>query len=152
MRPFFDNGSDLFRLRELGRAWIGTPFCQNSAVRGQGVSCHMLVAAVLEETGALPPRQYLQGCPGGARAKRRRTMEAWIDENLPELAASTEPVAAGDVVTFTFGHIGLLIPGERGKIELLHALADNGARVDDFMDATWLAKVSRCWRPMAPLV
>lgn len=132
-------------LAETASRWVGTPFCESSAAVGQGVSCHMLVARILEETEAVPcGTPWPAGSSKGGRKARKLAIEAWIDRWLcPPLAADPPSLDAGDVVTFSFGHIGIILPERK----LAHALRNGGVRIDELDDPTWLSCVSRAWRP-----
>ena len=53
---WYDTPQKIAALEASARAWLGTPFRANSAVRGAGggVSCHNLAAELYFETGYLP--------------------------------------------------------------------------------------------------
>ena len=57
MRPFYHSPERQAALLAAARAWIGTPFSENCAVRGPqgGVDCVHFLAAVHAEAGACEP-------------------------------------------------------------------------------------------------
>lgn len=149
MIPYF---SPIVRQEELmaaGQRWHGTPFCENSRAPGKGVSCHMLVACLLEETGAIERRtDWLMGSCKTSPTWRLKQLESWTDANLvPPLASSVWAPDAGDVVTITFGHIGIL-SRDGTRLVLIHCLRQGGVRIDNWDDVTWSSRASRVWRPM----
>lgn len=149
MTSYFNSAESVAMLDRLGRSWLGTPFIESQAVPGPagGVSCHLLCARVLAECGAIPAVGIPEGSAKGSRRQRLARMEDWIDQNLGEwLQRACRPFQPGDLLTFSFGHMGLVMPGPKA-LRLLHCLKETGVQIHELSDPTWLGSVSRCWRP-----
>jgi hypothetical protein len=154
MTPYFDNDESRAMLAREAEGWVGTPFSENAAIQGRGVSCHMLCARILTDCGAIPPKTYPEGSSKGSRAARRELMIRWVNENLGEwLVKRPRPAMPGDLLVFSFGHMGLAIPGRPGTrgVRLVHALRETGVAIHELSDPTWAACITQLWRPLRAL-
>ncbi len=146
MTPYFNTPFRVARLRAVAEGWNGTPYCQNSAVRGRqgGVSCHNLIARVLIESGALPEFTPPKNTSRGSGVRRKRLMLEFV-KTVPQLQPSTEAIAPGDLILFSFGHLAVAL--EDGW--MIHCLTDEiGTVIGPWKDATWQSRVETVWRPM----
>jgi hypothetical protein len=147
MTPYFDNPEAVARLDAAAARWIGTPFVSNSCSVGHGVCCHLLAAAVLEEAGAIPARQYPTGSARGAWNARSAIMEQWVDENMTPALRRCAPdtVMPGDLIGYRVGafvhHLGVALSGAR----VLHAVRPE-AGILSLSDATWGGRIAVVWR------
>jgi len=138
-------------LHAAAQQWVGTPFCEHSAVRGAGVCCHLLPYCVLRDAGWIPAMDLPTAPPGWSRAGNRGLIEPWLDahphfSSVPDLAHA-QP---GDVLGFKIGlhvhHLGLLL--EAGdQCQFIHAAEHIGTKVEITMPRAWARRLVRIWRP-----
>lgn len=119
------------RIVACALAWRGTRFVHQGAVKGVGVDCLQLVAAVGRESGALPadfalPTVY----PRGWFLRDSR----YVDLLLPYLAPIEGTPEPGDVALFRVGrapaHAGIVVAWPR----VVHADPEAGVVVTDALD------------------
>lgn len=134
-------------------AWLGTPFRENSAVRGLGggVSCHNLVAELYFATGCL---ERFVVPTGSARSLRHGPANAMLDYLDAQLAgrfaavpdASPEKIMPGDMLAISDGrnvlHVGVALLGGR----FVHVLKGTGVMVSMLRDSTY--KITAARRPL----
>jgi len=86
MTPYFNTPEKLTALLAASLRWLGTPFRENSRVPGPrgGVSCHMLVASLYIETGALPPFDIPRGSARRLLHNPADTITAYLDQHFPD--------------------------------------------------------------------
>ncbi|MBX3747344.1 MAG: hypothetical protein KF833_18700 [Verrucomicrobiae bacterium] len=141
--------TDLAALRSAAEAWLGTPFADNSAVRGAGVCCHLLPVAIYRDAGWLP---YIAAVPHGpagwAAAHGRGIMEPWLDHGPGARWFAPVPCAQpGDLLGFRVGrcvhHLAVMMPD--GGI--CHAVAQLGVVIAPDIPVIWRRRMLRIWRP-----
>lgn len=112
------------------RGWLGTRWEHRARVRGAGVDCGQLLAAVYEEAGIIPavdPGAYPRDW------HLHRGEERFLDlvERYAAPRAAGEPALPGDIVLFRYGrtlsHGGISLGGS----EILHAFISAGRVVID---------------------
>lgn len=142
----------LFALEAACLSWCGTPFCENSAVKGAGVCCHLAVGEAYREAGLLPPDLRLPLGPAGwSRTQGRSLMEAWLDEGEGRhWFVAREPGVirqSGDLLGFRVGHCvhHLAIQLDGGR--LFHAVDRVGASIAPNLPPAWAKRLARVWRP-----
>lgn len=131
-------------------SWAGTPFCENSAVKGAGVCCHLAVAEVYFEAHILPRIPVPLGPAGWSRTQGRSLMEEWLDRGegmhwfIERFPREREP---GDLLGFRVGHcvhhLAILLPHGR----LFHAVDRAGACIAPNLPPAWAKRLVRVWRP-----
>lgn len=116
-------------LEAAAMSWVGTPWMDNSAVRGRGVCCHLLVARVYQAAGWLPEFAMPAGAALHARGNDRPIMLEWFrgpGAALFEEVANHQP---GDALLIRVGHVphhlGLALRGGR----VLHVTHRQGVRI-----------------------
>jgi cell wall-associated NlpC family hydrolase len=147
-QAYFSTSERIDKLNTVARAWLGTPYVQNGAVKGCGASCHMLAAAVLQEAGVdmadVPERGTL------GRRWFAQAMEAWF-VNRPDRFLPVNPGAElmpGDLLLCDLGvgHIALYLGGEnRAALQVLLRADTHLASLDD---PAARAKVCAVFRPL----
>jgi len=141
--------SEIDRLEVAARGWIGTPFCENSGVRGAGVCCHMGVAEVYFDAGWLPRMDLPKGPPGHSRAKSESLMEPWLDDSEQGrlFFAPVTAIWPGDLLGFRIGRCvhHLAIALRAGSI--FHVVEVIGATIGPTIPASWHKRLQRVWRP-----
>ena len=144
------NLAEVERLWAIAETWLGTPWANNSEVRGArgGVACHLLIRAVLVEWGALS-RDFPRLLATPADARRTGLFEAWLDRR-PEFERVSgwipQLVQPADVIGINWngkmGHVGLSL----GRGKFLHVLTHSQATIDPICDPTWSARIGGIWR------
>ena len=162
---FFSTQARIDQLNRAAEGWLGTPFHPNAMVKGRGVSCQMLVAAVLIECGHLK----VDHVPAGPMNWHGATsiIEQQLDvehadqfqsifgeptgEGLshpPPPLVGLPVLSPGDVVGFrlhgTVHHCGLAVTPEL----FIHVLRHSAVCVMPINDAVWLSRLKRVWRPV----
>lgn len=134
------------------RAWLGTPFHHQQAVRGVGCDCIGLVRGVMIATGLLPAdfvqRADVQPYRGYGRLPDGRLMPA-LEQFLTRVPV--DQAQAGDLVVVRFSqdpqHVGLLAEHPEGGLSLIHALDEVR---EHRLDARWQRRVIGAYRLEAP--
>ena len=146
---------------EAGR-WVGTPFVANSSVRGAGVDCVHLAAALYIVTGALrefhPPNYAIDG---GQHEGKSRVI-AWLESNErfarielglgPDRPKAELPacLAPGDALCFKFGmsehHAGVMLHGHY----FIHAPVRRKVVIGTLSDPVYLRCLTTVFRPVVP--
>lgn len=123
--------SDLLRRSQVAaqaRAWLGTPYHHHGRVRGVGVDCAQLLAAVFEACG-LVPHQELGNYP--AQWHLHRGAELFIDRLQAAGARPVQTPELGDVGVWRYGraysHGGVVVGQGAGGVPLIvHAYVQRG--------------------------
>lgn len=137
--------AELAALEAAAAAWEGTPFCANSAVRGGGVCCHRLCAAIYSDAGWVPALTVPAGSPTG----QGRAMVAWLDgEEGRRVFARVSVMEPGDLVGFRIHgevrHLGVILPGFR----MAHSTIGPGATIAPNIPKPWARRLGAIWRPL----
>lgn len=140
-----DHPERLALLEAAARSWVGTPFRANTRIKGAGVSCHLVVVAILVECGAIVERDWPLGSPWHCHAQRSELMVPQIAE-LPEfrLVVDQGP-QPGDMLGFRLGgavhHLALAL----GNGLIVHAVRHYGVCLDTLADSTWSGRLEKVW-------
>jgi cell wall-associated NlpC family hydrolase len=142
------------RLEAAAADWNGTPFCERSAVKGAGVSCHMLAFVVYRDAGWLPEMEIPQAPVGWSRSQNRSLMEEWLDEGHGRTwfrsVASMDSLEPGDLLGFKIGHVvhhlGVMLSNGR----IVSSVERLGVRISPCMQPVWRKRMVRVWRPIEP--
>ena len=129
-------------LGDAARRWLGTPFRENSAVRGPGggVACHNLAAALYFETGCMAcfdvprgrVRDFLKTGAGDA-------IVDYLDAHLTGRFSPVvdEPPIPGDLIVMREGrvakHVGVVLAGG----DFVHVLRFRGVMLSRLDDSTY---------------
>lgn len=92
-------------LIDAARSWVGTPFVDNSRVKGRGVCCHFLMAEIYREAGwgdiDVPP-----GIASAGRWANESPVLQWLRgpgaKHFAEVEMATE---IGDLILVKTGHV-----------------------------------------------
>ena len=128
------------RLVEVARSWVGTPFLMGAQIKGAGVDCGRLLAAVYGESG-FPVADDLGHWPRDWHLHRgeERYIE-WIERYAHQVDAP----GAGDVVMYrmgrAFSHSAIV---ERWPELLIHAHWRTGVGYVDGSRDAMLARRDR---------
>lgn len=131
------------------RAWIGTPFAPRQRVKGAGVDCVQLCAAVYLATGFLEvfdPPAY----PVSPDGLKHSLLVQWIEESS-RFASIIGNLQAGDLLTFRVEHLehhtGLYL----GLSEFIHCRRHKGVTVRTLRDSTYHSRLITLYRPLASI-
>jgi len=128
-------------LGDAARRWVGTPFRENSCVKGAGggVSCHNLAAALYFETGCMAcfdvprgrVRDFLKTGAGNA-------IVDYLDEHMSGrfVAIKEAPPVPGDLIVMAEGprqHMGIVLDGG----DFVHVLRFRGVMISRLDDSTY---------------
>lgn len=146
--PYFARPERIEALVAEARSWEGTPFKSNAAIKGAGVSCHLLITSIMEATGAWGPRDWPMGNPWHSQASRDSIIEPFLD-SMPEVRDCTDEEAApGDILGFhllgCLHHVGIALPERM----MVHSVRHHGVCIDPMEDPTWGKRLTRKWRPL----
>lgn len=149
MNTWYDTPERIQLLDTVARSWLGTPFRENSAIKGPGggVSCHYLTAFIPFETGAFPRfdvprgsiRQFLNSAP--------QAMLDFIDGQLGERVGKIEPrldaIWPGDILVLAENgrtkHAATAMPQGR----FIHVLFHDGVLLSELADPTYKIEAIR---------
>ena len=153
MTPFFADPSKRIALLTEAATWVGTPFHPRADVKGKGVDCVSLAAALYRATGLLgkfePPQYSIEG----GMHLDDSIIEDYV-RRLPEFQLMPEltwPLARpGDLLLFRIGripyHVGVML----GFPMFIQALQRHGVLVSSVMDGTFSARLRAIYRPVTP--
>jgi cell wall-associated NlpC family hydrolase len=100
-------------------SWLRTPFCAGSEVKGGGVCCSRLAAALYDEAGIIPDCPRIDGEVTHAQSHNTSIMMAWFQGPGADLFTEIDPdeLQAGDCVLMKLvrvaHHIAVIISGNR---------------------------------------
>jgi cell wall-associated NlpC family hydrolase len=135
------------KLEAAAQHWNGTPWRDNSAVRGEGANCVGAVAGVLRDAGLALP-DIPNGPSNWAKHQSHSLMEAWLDSH-PEIFQPVEidDLRPGDVLGFSVGrcihHLGVLLPGGRW----IQCNSTMGTAILSTAEPVFKRRLTRAWRP-----
>lgn len=98
------------RVVEVAKTWLGTPWVHNARVRGRGVDCGQLLAAVFEEAGVVGPVVTGEYPQDWALHRSDEKFLGFVEQYARKVEREPLP---GDVVLFKFGrclsHGGIVV-------------------------------------------
>jgi len=156
IKPFFlrEDGKVIEKLQMAlqfeAEQWIGTPFAARSMVRGAGVDCVHLAAALYLATRAIddfhPPAYALDG---GLHTDESVVL-SWLDAH-PRFARIDESMKnVGDLLCFRFGlsehHVGVLVCDRY----FLHAPIRRKVVYGSLTDPVYQRTLTAVYRPVCP--
>jgi cell wall-associated NlpC family hydrolase len=145
MKPFVSTPEQADAIRSLANQWLGTPYAADGAVKGSGVSCHMLPSIILVEAGFAHPTPPRRGRM--LRCELLPAMLAWLqahkETHFTPIVGT--PAQAGDVLLFDAGtgHLALALD----EHNVIHSWQRQGAHVSNFRIPTLLSRLKGIWRP-----
>lgn len=124
------------------RAWLGTPWHHQGAVRGVGCDCAGLVMGAARACGLA--EVSVTGYP---RIPRGHELEEWCDRYMARIPRAD--LAPGDVCAFDYGgdpqHLGIL-GWRHGAVTLIHAYAPAREVVEVSFAEPWIGRLSIAYR------
>lgn len=150
---FHENPYAQIAIQREADAWIGTPFRENSAVKGAGggVSCHNLVAELYFEAGFLDRFPVPKGSVKKLRNGPHEALIGYVDDFLGQRFAVVDPaeeeVYVGDLIVMrdarALCHLGVCT--SRGWFT--HVLPRLGVLRSMLNDATFERRITHIRRP-----
>lgn len=135
------------RLYSVALSWIGTPFVAHAMIKGAGVDCVSLAAAVYVESGLVLNYSAPPYSLDGGNHLNLSKIVTWIEasgrfEEVPDKRA-----LIGDVLLFKMGrvdhHVGIKIT----ESTFVQALRRYGVVESNCKDPTWARRLSRVYQP-----
>ena len=151
MTPYYSTDAAVADLQMSARSWLGTPFMPNASVKGAGVSCQKLAAALFIESGFWPAGTTVpDAAMNWSHAQTDSILSAFAAgrSDLEELSGVATP-QPGDLVGFKIGgcvhHCGVVIDDQGSFV---HCLRGRGVQMSSLRDATFMTRIEKIWRPM----
>lgn len=154
---WFENINARNRLMYHAGLWKDTPFVAHAQVRGSGVDCIHLAAALYQECGFLaefkPPKYSLDGGMHNDMSQVLKWLDTRNDFRLvysrrPDIGTLTELVP-GDLLCFlqsrSAHHVGVLLELHR----FIHARAKIGVTIEGLADPLNRRTLAYAYRPLA---
>jgi hypothetical protein len=141
---------------QVAREWLGTAFVPHARVKGAGVDCVNLPAAILIEAGVIDFVFTGTYTIDGGRHAPASVLVRWLREDgrFEELPADPPPgplppLLEGDLLCFRIGagvahHLGL-VTSPAG--EFVHCLRGHGAIQSSLQDPTYRRVLTNLFRP-----
>jgi cell wall-associated NlpC family hydrolase len=128
--------------------WVGTPYHHHGRVKGVGVDCAQILAAVYEDAGVIPHTELGNYPREWHLHHDEERYTGWLKK-----AGGTQvegDVLQGDIAVFRFGrtfsHGAIVVSAGAGRPLLVHAYLARGV-VTNFIDEEPLAgRVVQFWR------
>jgi hypothetical protein len=153
LNQFFNSPERVEKLVVVAQSWRGTPWCSNSAVRGErgGVSCHNLPREIYIACGVLSETfPKIVGSPADLKHRRDSIIEKWIDARpeFQRLIIGDDELKPGDLlgirIAYCTDHLGVLLRDNSFVHVLMHKKTDV-----DFIDVPpWSQRLLAAWRPV----
>ncbi len=143
-------------IAKTAREWIGTPFVPHARIKGAGVDCVNLPAAILIETGVIEfvftgpytidAGRHAPASLLGIWLRQDGRFEEWPVDEAPD---PLTPLLEGDVLCFRFGHgvahhVGL-VTSPAG--DFVHCLRRHGVIQSTLQDPTYRNLLTNHFRP-----
>lgn len=136
------------RVIESARSWIGTPFRSQARVKGAGVDCVQMLAAIYQEVCGkpLPLPHYRANSIWEHRGEEK--LDNLLMRSCELIGSRWRDVRAGDILTFRYGK-GLVATHAAivaGRDAMIHAEAGCGVRETPMLTHYWIPRLSRIFR------
>lgn len=117
--------------------WLDTPYHHQARVKGVGVDCAQLVAAVAEECGFIEPGTVIQNYSPEwhLHNKEEKLVDLLFEFKCVEKTG--EPIAPGDILVFKFGRVCSHLGIATAFGMFIHARIDQGKVVLNSLSGDW---------------
>lgn len=116
------------RIVAEARSWLGTPYQAKARVKGAGVDCLMIIIAVYQAVGLMPPDMVIPYY--NPQSNLHSPVETYLD-GLLEYSREVDEPKPGDVVMWQMGrcffHAGIVIEWPT----VIHAAQRSGVVLDN---------------------
>lgn len=133
---------DIINLEVAAGLWVGTPFCEKSAVRGAGASCHAAVLEVYFDAGWIERFNYPVSSLRGAG----KVVDHFFAHDSHFMPVNLDERRTGDTLQFRLrssAHFMLML--DDGK--LFHCAENVGAVIAPNLPTPWAKRLNKVWRP-----
>jgi cell wall-associated NlpC family hydrolase len=143
--------AELDRLEAAAAAWVGTPYADNSAVRGRGVCCHLLMREIYQDAGWLHGVQAPKGSAQMSRWANTSPMLDWFQGSGSQWFAPVpvNEVQPGDVLLVKCGHVAHHLALVLRDLRICHVTQSQGVRIVRGI-GSWQRLVAYVFRPRIP--
>jgi cell wall-associated NlpC family hydrolase len=130
------------------KSWLGTPYHHHARIKGVGVDCAQILAAVYEEAGIIPHTELGDyPCEWHYHHDEERYIDWLIKGGARRLDSGNEP-QAGDIGVWRFGrtfsHGGIVIEGGKRPL-ILHAYIQRGVVLSYVDEEPISGRTSQFW-------
>lgn len=152
--------AQLDALEAAAAAWKGTPFVNNSAVKGAGVSCQKLAGELYFDAGWLPRFEIPNGPLQAGRAGGTPLIEQFLDASPhfvdvdPDRILQTdwrrglqEVVRPGYLVLSRPARLPHHLAVALRAGSFVHAVIGMGVQIPPQLPEVWAKRLWRAWRP-----
>lgn len=154
MIPYYENAEHRAWLIDAAQEWMGTPFAGHQRVRGAGVDCVHLAAALYHESRLLPEMTVFERYNlDGGQHSARNVMGEWLLAS-PQFSLAWagsggfKQPQIGDLLCLTLGrqpwHCAVML--DAGELVEVHHKSTVARR--PLADPTWSRRVAQIWRPI----
>lgn len=153
MTPFFHVPTRINALLAEAERWKGTPFHARAKIRGSGVDCINLAAALYEAAGVIERFQAPEyKMDEGLHAAKSR-IEEYLDgqdwmERLDDLAGNMEMTIVGDLICIRLGRVSYHVGVKVNEQRFIHVYQGHEAGYCDVRDPTWAKRAETVFRPI----
>jgi cell wall-associated NlpC family hydrolase len=154
MPPFFHTPQRITTLETEAQSWLGTPFRNNSAVRGPGggVSCHRLASELYFATGALDRFEVPKSSASLLANGPDKALLDYLDTQLAPHFTALDPAhhtpLPGDLIIMrehrVLKHLGIVLPSAR----FIHVFPRLGVLISLLADSTYGNRIEAIRRPI----
>lgn len=150
MRPYYNDATRLQALSTAIKSWIGTPWVPYSQLKGVGVSCHQLCAALYAETGLIS--KSLEMNLRGYDSRQAGAAVNWINAR-PEFQAADGGIFPGDLLVMVKDRLHMAVGAPHGTewrecVEIAQCMGSRGVQLHSAADPTIGATLIGVWRPI----
>ena len=129
-------------------SWVGTPFHGRARVKGSGVDCVHLAAAIYGACGFLPALEFPHySMDGGSHLTTSEVFKFVIDTGKFEQTDAA--LMPGDLLGFKMGnvvhHVGVCVINPQ---MFIHAYKGAGTIISWITDPTWKTRLLHVYRPI----
>lgn len=146
----FNQMSHSDKIVTIASDWINTPYVHGARLKGVGVDCAQLIAAITEELFGerINTPVYSQEW----HLHNREEMMCNLLEQFGLTRIAVEERKIGNILTFKYGrvnsHLGILV----GDDEVIHARLDVGKVVKNHLSGELLQRLGRCYEFPANII
>ncbi len=140
------------KIADAARAWLGTPYVNNSMVKGQGVDCsYLLVGAFIDSGVMAPDRLVIEDYSNEWHLHHSEEKYLKYIKQIADEVPADKPLQVGDILLYQYGRCishGAIYMGD-GIV--IHAFVDLGvilSKLDDtlFYDAKGRSRLRAVYR------
>ncbi len=130
------------------RSWIGTPYHHHGRIKGVGVDCAQILAAVYEVAGLVPHLDLGNYSPQWHLHRNEEVYLRWLENSGAKRLPESQQPQPGDIGVWQFGrtysHGGIVVDGGADPT-LVHAYINRGVIVSRASEAPLAGRACMYW-------